>query len=135
MPAANVLDIEEANAVVGGLKGDAAIYSTEEDKVAVQISVEEPVTGAVWSKDRVILSTGQGSIKLFENGAPVAQASEHAGAVTALSLHPSGELVASVGTDKSIVFYQTSTLERVSRAYTDACKLLTPALSLLMLTV
>lgn len=48
--------------------------------------------------------------------------SEHSGPATGLSLHPSGDLVASVGTDKSVVLYDMNTLKRVSRAYADAGK-------------
>jgi pre-mRNA-processing factor 19 len=84
--------------------------------------VEEPVTDAAWAETRVIFATGQGSVKVFEEGNQVASLSEHAGAATALSLHPSGEILASVGTDKSIVFYDLIAQKRAARAYTDAGK-------------
>jgi pre-mRNA-processing factor 19 len=88
----------------------------------VSISVEEPVTDAAWAENRVVFATGQGSVKIFEDGNQVASLSEHAGAATALSLHPSGEILASVGTDKSIVFYDLVGQKYAARAYTDAGK-------------
>lgn len=84
--------------------------------------MEEPVTDAAWAENRVVFTTGQGSVKIFEDGNQVASLSEHAGAATALSLHPSGEILASVGTDKSIVFYDLVGQKSAARAYTDAGK-------------
>ncbi len=59
---------------------------------------------------------------MFEGGNEVGALSEHSGPATGLSLHPSGDLVASVGTDKSVVLYDLNSLKRVSRAYADAGK-------------
>lgn len=60
---------------------------------------------------------------MFDSGSEVAQATEHAGPVAAVSVHPSGAILASVGSDKSIVFYELETLKRVSRAFTNSGKL------------
>ncbi|KAL6365098.1 hypothetical protein LRP88_01077 [Fusarium phalaenopsidis] len=120
VPEATALSVGGASAAIGGLKGQAVVYATNEDKVEVSIAVEEPVTDAVWAEDKIAFATGQGSVKVFQEGNQVASLSEHAGAATALSLHPSGTILASVGTDKSIVFYDLVSQKRVSRAYTDA---------------
>ncbi|KAL4723853.1 hypothetical protein ACLX1H_009498 [Fusarium chlamydosporum] len=120
VPDATALSVGGASAAIGGLKGQAVIYSTTEDKVELSIPVEEPVTDAAWAETRVVFATGQGSVKVFEEGNQVASLSEHAGAATAVSVHPSGEILASVGTDKSIVFYDLVEQKRVARAYTDA---------------
>ncbi|KAI1030307.1 hypothetical protein LB505_004286 [Fusarium chuoi] len=121
VPEATALTVGGTNAAaVGGLKGQAVIYSTTEDKVEQSLSVGEPVTDAVWAEAGVAFATGQGSVKVFQEGNQVASLSEHAGAATALSLHPGGEILASVGTDKSIVFYDLVAQKRVARAYTDA---------------
>jgi pre-mRNA-processing factor 19 len=120
VPQASSLDIEGDYAAVGGLSGEAAIYSVSADKVERQVPVNEPVTDTVWTGSKVVFATGQGSVKIFEGGSEVASLSEHSGAATALSVHPGGELVASVGSDKGIVFYDLASLKLVSRAYTDA---------------
>ncbi|KAF4463915.1 pre-mRNA-processing factor 19 [Fusarium albosuccineum] len=120
VPEATALSLGGSSAAIAGLKGQAVVYSTSEGKVEVSIAVEEPITDAVFAEDNVAFATGQGSVKVFQEGNQVASLSEHAGAATALSLHPSGSILASVGTDKSIVFYDLVSQKRVSRAYTDA---------------
>lgn len=109
-------------AAVGGLKGQAAVYSIEADSLEREVSVNEPVTSTLWTGGKIIFATSQGGVKIFENGAESAALAEHSGAATALSVHPGGELLASVGADKSIVFYDLNQNKRVSRAYADACE-------------
>ncbi|KAK7427241.1 hypothetical protein QQZ08_006177 [Neonectria magnoliae] len=120
VPQTTSLGLEGDYAAVGGVTGEAVIYSVGEDKVERNVAVNEPVTDTLWSGSKLAFATGQGAVKIFESGNEVASLSEHSGAVTALSLHPGGELLASVGTDKSIVFYDLASLKRASRAYTDA---------------
>ncbi|KAF7552721.1 hypothetical protein G7Z17_g4106 [Cylindrodendrum hubeiense] len=120
VPQATSLGLEGDYAAVGGVTGEAVIYSVGADKVERQVPVNEPVTDTLWTGSKLIFATGQGSVKVFEGGNELASLSEHSGAVTALSVHPGGELLASVGTDKSIVFYDLASLSRASRAYTDA---------------
>lgn len=130
VPQATSLDLEGSYAVAGGLNGEAAIYSIDADNVERTVPVNEPVTDTLWAGSKVFFATSQGNIKVYEAGNEIGTLSEHAGAASGLSLHPSGELLASVGTDKSIVFYQLETMKRVSRAYADACKLdLSPTVS------
>ncbi|KAG6353328.1 hypothetical protein INS49_007500 [Diaporthe citri] len=107
-------------AAVGGLKGDVAIFSTTASTLERSLKVDEPVTDTLWSGSKLMLATAKGSVKVYEKGSEVASFSEHAGAATALSLHPGGNILASVGTDKSFVLYDLSALRRVSRVYTDA---------------
>lgn len=123
VPQATSLDLEGSYAVAGGLNGDAAVYSVEADNVERTVPVNEPVTDTLWAGSKVFFATSQGNIKVYEAGNEVGSLSEHAGPANGLSLHPSGDLLASVGTDKSIVFYHLETMKRVSRAYADSCKL------------
>jgi pre-mRNA-processing factor 19 len=109
-------------AVVAGLQGDAAIYSIAAGKTERSLPVGEPVTDAIWTGTRLIFGTSKGSVKVFDSGSEVASLSEHAGAITALSLHPSGVLLASVGSDKAITIYDLSSNQRVSRSYSDSRK-------------
>jgi pre-mRNA-processing factor 19 len=119
---ATSMDLQGNQAAVGGLKGEAAIYDVDTDKLERQLPVGEPVTDTLWCGSKVVFATSQGALKLYDGGKEVASLSEHAGPATALSAHPSGQILASVGSDKSIVLYDLSSLARVSRVYTDACK-------------
>ncbi|KAK3186044.1 hypothetical protein K4F52_005268 [Lecanicillium sp. MT-2017a] len=114
------LDTEGGYAAVGGLKGQAAIYSIEADKLEREVAVGEPATSTLWTGPKLLFGTSQGAVKVFEGGNEVATLSEHSGAATGLSMHPSGDLVASVGADKGLILYDLKSLKRVSRAYADA---------------
>ncbi|OTB07905.1 hypothetical protein M426DRAFT_317412 [Hypoxylon sp. CI-4A] len=120
VPAATTVSVEEGYAAVGGLEGDVAIYSVDSDKVERSLQVDEPVTGSIWEGSRVFFSTSKGSVKVYENGSEIASFSDHAGPVTGLSIHPSKEILASVGGDKSFVFYDLTNLRRATRVYTNS---------------
>jgi pre-mRNA-processing factor 19 len=119
---ASSLDVETESdyAVVGGLDGKADIYSIQANNVERSLDVGEPVTATVWTGSKVILATSKGSVKVFDSGNETASFQVHAGAVTGLAVHPGGRILASVGVDKSFVFYDLEALEKVSRVYTDA---------------
>ncbi|KAJ0104302.1 hypothetical protein N8I77_008558 [Diaporthe amygdali] len=119
-PQTSSIGLEGGYAAVGGLKGDVAIFSTTAGTLERSLKVDEPITDTLWSGSKVMFATAKGSVKVFENGSEVASFTEHAGAATALSLHPGGNILASVGTDKSFVLYDLTALQRVSRVYTNA---------------
>ncbi|KAK2062742.1 Prp19-domain-containing protein [Colletotrichum caudatum] len=120
VPNASSLALEGGYAAVGGRGGEAAIYSLEADQVERQFAVNEPVIDSLWTGSKLVFATSKGAVKVFEGGSEIASFSEHAGPATSLSVHPTGDLLASVGSDKSIVFYDLSALKRVGRAYADA---------------
>jgi pre-mRNA-processing factor 19 len=122
VPQPTSLALEGGYAAIAGPEGNAAIYSVEADKLERHVPVGAPVTDTVWAGGKLIFSTTQGTVKVFERGDEVAAVSENSGAVTALSVHPLGDLVAFVGLDKSIVLFDLTTLKRVSRTYNDSCE-------------
>ncbi|PKS13367.1 hypothetical protein jhhlp_000138 [Lomentospora prolificans] len=107
-------------AAISSVQGETAIFSVDEGKVERQLAVNEPVTDEIWTGTKLVVSTAKGSVKMYDSGREVASLTEHAGAATALALHPSGEFVASVGVDKLIVFYDLQSLTPVGRCYTDS---------------
>lgn len=117
---ASSLDVESGYAVIGGLDGKADIYSIQANKVERSLNIGEPVTATVWTGTKVILATSKGTVKVFDSGNETASFQAHAGAVTGLSVHPGGRILASVGVDKTFSFYDLDTQERVSRGYTDS---------------
>ncbi|KAM9879727.1 cell cycle control protein [Verticillium dahliae] len=120
VPHTSSLALEGDYAAIAGPEGNAAIYSIDSDKLERHVQVGQPITDTVWTGSKLIFSTTQGTVKVFESGSEIASLAENAGAVTALALHPLGDLLAFVGQDKSIVFYDLSTMSRVSRTYGDA---------------
>lgn len=121
VPQATSIGLEGSYAAVSGLSGDAAIFSVDAGKVERSLQVGEPVTDTLWHETKVVFATSKGSVKVFESGSEVASFADHAGAATGLALHPCGDILASVGVDKSFVFYDLVAMKRVTRVYTDSC--------------
>jgi pre-mRNA-processing factor 19 len=80
------------------------------------------ITDAVWYGSKPVVSTSTGAVRVFDGENEVAEFTSHAGAANAIALHPSGELLASVGVDKSIVFYDLVGSRAVTQIYTECGK-------------
>ncbi|KAL9131813.1 MAG: hypothetical protein Q9217_000340 [Psora testacea] len=102
------VDASGDKALFGGSDGAAGVYSLSQKKLMQELTVGDPVTDAVWVGDTAVIATSAGKVKSFEGGTEIFSFSAHAGAVTALALHPSGDILASVGIDKTYVFYDLS---------------------------
>jgi pre-mRNA-processing factor 19 len=107
-------------ALFGGTDGVAGVYSISQQKVVSVLKCGTPVTATVWWGSKAIVATSAGTVKVFENGDEIAQMGSHAGAVTSLSLHPCGSILASAGADKRFMFYDLTTFKPVSQVYTEA---------------
>jgi len=121
-PGSNSISIDESGdlALFGGTDGVAGVYSLSQQKVVQILKCGTPVTATAWVGSRAIVGTSAGVIKVFENGDETAQLGDHAGPVTAISLHPSGAILASAGADKRFIFYDLASLKVVSYVYTEA---------------
>lgn len=104
--------------ILGGSDGNAGVYSVAEKRVQEVLTVGSAVTDAAWFGNRPVVSTSSGVVKVF--GGNEATFTSHAGAANALALHPSGDILASVGVDKSFVFYDLLGGKAVTQVYTDS---------------
>jgi pre-mRNA-processing factor 19 len=108
-------------AIFGGLDGVAVLYSLSDKSTAQTIKCGPgSITGALWWDSKPVVALSTGAIKIYENGSQIGEFNVHAGAVTGLSLHPSGDLLASVGTDKSYAIYDLTSMSQINRVFTDA---------------
>ena len=106
--------------LLGGSNGDAGVFSVSQKKLVQTIKgAGGSIADGLWAGDRTVLATSTGSVRVYSDGAEVSRFSGHAGGVTSLSLHPSGEILASVGVDKSYIFYDLAS----SSVATDHSKL------------
>lgn len=117
---ATSLALNAGYAAVGGLDGIVDLYSVEAKAHERSLEIGEPVTATVWIGNKVVSATSKGSVKAVEGGVETGSVTEHAGAVTGLAVHPGEQILASVGVDKGIIFYDLHSLQRVARVYTDA---------------
>ncbi|KAI2764616.1 hypothetical protein DTO006G1_1034 [Penicillium roqueforti] len=110
-------------ALVGGVDGVAGVYSLSQKSVVQTLKTDGPVTDATWAGNKAVVASSTGSVKVFENGAEVASFASHSGEVTAVTVHATGDIAASVGVDKSYVLYDLATNTVVSQIFCDAALL------------
>ncbi|KAI4166919.1 MAG: hypothetical protein LQ343_007622 [Gyalolechia ehrenbergii] len=109
------------SALVGGMDGKLGVYSISEKAIVREMDAGPgAVTDVLWLGDRMVASTSAGNVKIYENEAEVSSFSCHAGEVMALAVHPSGDILASVGVDKSYVFYDLTSSTVGTQVLTDA---------------
>lgn len=104
--------------IVGGSEGAAGVYSIAEEKVQQSLEAGSAVTDAVWYGSQPVVSTASGAVKVF--GQDETTFTSHAGSANGVALHPSGDILASVGVDKSFVFYDLVTGKAITQVYTDS---------------
>ena len=107
--------------LVGGSDGVAGVYSLSQDRVGQAFKGGEgAITAGGWSGSKAIISTSAGRVKCFEGGTELANFSVHTGEASDLAVHPCGDIVASVGSDKSYVLYDLESKSVLTQGYTDS---------------
>jgi len=104
--------------IVGGSDGVAGVYSIEDNKVLSSFKAGGAITDAIWYGSQPVVATSKGTVKVF--GENETTFTSHAGSANALALHPTGDILASVGVDKSFVFYDLIGGKAVTQIYTDS---------------
>lgn len=107
--------------IVGGADGSAGIHSISQNKqVHTLEGAKGQITDTVWWGARAVVSTSSGQVMIFEEGSQMMAFDSHAGSAVAVALHPSDELLASVGEDRSFVFYDLSKHKAVMQIHTES---------------
>jgi len=109
--------------LLGGADGVAQVYSLSQSAIVQSLKCG---TGAVvdgtWYGNRPVVALSSGAIKVFENGEELASFTQHAGAVTSVCMHPCGDILASVGVDKTFVLYDLQTMKPLTQQSTESGK-------------
>lgn len=120
-PGGRTLALHDDLALVGGSDGIAGVYSISNQKVVQALKGGGgAITGGLWAGSRAVISTASGKVKVFEAQQEVALFSVHAGEASGLALHPSGDILASVGVDKSYVLYDLEANEVLTQVYSNS---------------
>ena len=115
------LDRSRDLALLGGSGGVAEVVSISQKKIIRTLKAGSgTVTDGLWAGDRVVLATSTGTVAVFENDMEVSNFAGHAGEATSIALHPSREILASVGLDKSYIFYDLVSSTIATQLYTDS---------------
>ena len=107
--------------LLGGSHGKISVYSIKEKAVTEELNAgSAQVTATLWIGSKAVASTSTGNVKMFESGQETASFSGHSGEATAIASHPSGDILASVGVDKSYIFYDLTTNSIATQVLTDS---------------
>ena len=89
---------------------------------SVQIKTGTGISDGLLWDGHAVLGLADGTVAAYTGSKQAFSYSVHAGAVKALSLHPEGNLLASVGEDKSYILYDLSNPDAgaVSRVFADS---------------
>lgn len=120
------VDTSGTLALVGGADGNGVVYSFAGQETTYVLQVGSgTINDSICFTDREplsILAMSTGEVKTFCQDRETAVLKSHAGPVTAIALHPCGELLGSVGDDKSFIFYDLVNEVMISQVYTTARK-------------
>lgn len=78
------------------------------------------ILDGAWANDKIAVATSSGSVVVAVEGSAQAKFHQHAGAATAIAVHPCGDIVASVGVDKSYVLYDLHASAVITQIYSDS---------------
>lgn len=78
------------------------------------------ILDGAWANDKIVVATSSGSVVVAVEGSAQAKFHQHAGAATAIAVHPCGDVVASVGVDKSYVLYDLEASAVLTQIYADS---------------
>ena len=105
--------------LLGGSDGEAGMYSLAKKEVVQTLKGGMgTVTRSAWAGGRSVLAMSSGVVKVFVSGSESASFNAHAGETRDLAVHPSGDILASVGVDKSFVIYDLESSAIITRVHT-----------------
>ena len=117
------IDTKGNLALLGSSNGSIEVFSLSDTKAIHTYEGDgSAITDAIWSGSRAIVASSTGTIRVFDEDRETSSFTQHAGEATAVAIHPSGHILASVGIDKSIVFYDLSAAVVATQIFTDSGK-------------
>lgn len=105
----------------GDSDGTVGIYDLKQGAFSTRSNLGAGgITHGTWAHDKAVVATSNGAVVVTQEGALQAKFKQHAGAATAVAAHPSGELLASVGVDKSYVLYDLHSSQVLTQIFSDS---------------
>jgi pre-mRNA-processing factor 19 len=77
------------------------------------------VLSGTWVHDKAVVATSSGAVVITQDGAAEAKFQQHAGAANAVATHPSSDILASVGVDKSYILYDVAHSKLLTQVFCD----------------
>lgn len=111
-------------AIIGSPDGMGTVYSiVRKETLEVLQGASGSINAAVFidahGSQLSAVAASSGEVMIFENGAATHSFRDHAGSVSSLAVHPCGDILLSVGDDKSFVLYDVSSNKLLTRVFTN----------------
>ncbi|KIW64512.1 hypothetical protein PV04_09440 [Phialophora macrospora] len=122
-PGGTVLAVHESGdmALVAGSNGAGGIVSLSENKLIHSLNLGKgSATSGLWAQDRAVVATSTGLVKVFDKDQEVSSFSPHTGSATAVALHPSGTILASVSEDQSYALYDLESAKLLTHVHSNS---------------
>nr|OQO23804.1 hypothetical protein B0A51_08162 [Rachicladosporium sp. CCFEE 5018] len=105
----------------GDSDGGMGIYDLKNGSFSTKSNLGAgAVLDGTWVRDKTAVATSSGAVVLALEGSAEQKWHQHAGAATAVAAHPCGDILASVGVDKSYVLYDVQRGSVLTQVYTDS---------------
>jgi pre-mRNA-processing factor 19 len=108
-------------ALVAGVDGAGGVVSLSGNALVHPLSIGKgSATSGLWVRDRTVVASSTGSVKVFEKDQEVSSFTVHAGRVNAVALHPSNSILASVGDDQSYALYDLESDQLLAQVHSNS---------------
>ena len=105
----------------GDSDGTIAVYDLNSAAFTTRSNIGAgAITHGAWANDKAVVSTSSGAVVVTQEGNTTARFHQHAGAATAVAAHPCGDLLASVGIDKSYVLYDLQSSKVLTQTFAES---------------
>lgn len=105
----------------GDSDGDIGVYALKDRAFMTRSNVGAgAINSGAWANDKAIVATSSGAVLVTQGGSVEKRFQQHAGAATSVAVHPGGDVVASVGIDKSYVLYDLQNSTVLTQIFTDS---------------
>jgi len=105
----------------GDSDGDIGVYDLQAGAFTTRSNIGAgAVASGAWANDRPVIATSSGAVVVTQGGSAEMKFTQHAGAATAVAVHPCGDILASVGVDRSYVLYDLHSSRVLTQTYTDS---------------
>ncbi|KAK5109290.1 hypothetical protein LTR62_007164 [Meristemomyces frigidus] len=104
----------------GDSDGAIGVYDLKQGAFTTRSNLQSgAILHGVWANDRPVVATSTGAVVVTQEGTVQAKFKQHAGAATAVAVHPSDDVAVSVGEDKSYVLYDLSEGTVLTQVFSD----------------
>jgi pre-mRNA-processing factor 19 len=105
----------------GDSDGAASVYDLKAGAFTTRSNLGAgAILDGAWANDKPIVATSSGAVVVTQEGTVQYKFRQHAGAATSVAVHPSDDILVSVGVDKSFVLYDLQHNKVLTQVYGES---------------